>query len=50
MRRALYTCVWSVIRHDTEMCRFYQRLRDRGKPGNVSVVAVMLKLLLHLKP
>ena len=48
VRRALYTCAWSVIRHDTEMRRFYQRLRDRGKPGNVSVAAVMRKLLLHL--
>ena len=48
VRRALYTCAWSVIRHDTEMRRFYRRLRDRGKPRNVSVVAVMRKLLLHL--
>ena len=48
VRRALYTCAWSVIRHDTEMRQFYRRLRDRGKSGNVSVVAVMRKLLLHL--
>lgn len=48
VRSALYLCAWSVIRHDTEMRRFYRRLRDRGKPGNVSVVAVMRKLLLHL--
>lgn len=45
---ALYLCAWSVIRHDTEMRRFYRQLRDRGKPGNVSVVAVMRKLLLRL--
>ena len=48
VRRALYTCAWSVIQHDAEMRRFYQRLRGRGKPGNVSVVAVMRKLLLLL--
>ena len=48
VRSALYLCAWSVIRHDTEMRRFYDRLRKRGKPGNVSVVAVMRKLLLHL--
>ncbi len=48
VRRSLYICAWAVIRHDSEMRRFYQRLRDRGKPGNVSVVAVMRKLLLQL--
>ena len=48
VRSALYLCAWSVIRHDTEMRRFYRRLRERGKPGNVSVVAVMRKLLVHL--
>ena len=48
VRSALYLCAWSVIQHDTEMRRFYRRLRERGKPGNVSVVAVMRKLLLHL--
>ncbi len=48
VRRSLYTCAWAVIRHDSEMRRFYRRLRERGKPGNVSVVAVMRKLLLQL--
>lgn len=48
MRRALYLCASSAIRHDGQMRRFYQRLLERGKPGNVSVVAVMRKLLLHL--
>ena len=48
VRRALYVCAWAVIRHNSEMRRFYQRLRQRGKPGNVSVVAVMRKLLLQL--
>ena len=48
VRRALYMCAWAVIRHDSEMRRFYDRLRQRGKPGNVSVVAVMRKILLQL--
>ena len=43
-----YMCEWAVIRHDSEMRRFYDRLRQRGKPGNVSVVAVMRKILLQL--
>ena len=48
VRRALYMCAWAVIRHDSEMRRFYDRLRQRGKPGNVAVVAVMRKILLQL--
>ena len=48
VRSALYLCAWSVIQHDKEMRNFYRRLRERGKPGNVSVVAVMRKLLVHL--
>lgn len=48
VRRTLYMCAWAVIRHDSEMRRFYDRLRERGKPGNVSVVAVMRKILLQL--
>ena len=42
-----YMCAWAVIRHDSEMRRFYDRLQ-RGKPGNVAVVAVMHKILLQL--
>ena len=48
VRRALYMCAWAVIRHDSEMRRFYDRLRQRGKPGNVAVVAVMRKILLQI--
>ena len=33
-----------------ELRRFYQNLRQRGKPGNVALVAVMRKLLLQLNP
>ena len=48
VRRALYLCTWAVVRVDGELRRFYHSLRERGKPGNVAVVAVMRKLLLHL--
>ena len=48
MRRALYLCAWSVIRHESELRRFNQSLRERGKPGNVAVLAVMRELLLQL--
>ena len=48
VRRALYLCTWAVVRVDGELRRFYHSLRERGKPGNVAVVAVMRKLLLQL--
>ena len=48
VRRALYLAALSAIRHDNSLRRFYQGLRQRGKPGKVALVAVMRKMLLHL--
>ena len=48
VRKALYLCACSVIQVEGELRRFYQTLRQRGKPGNVALVAVMHKLLLQL--
>jgi transposase len=48
VRRALYMAALSVIRTDTDLGRWYQGLRRRGKPGKVALVAVMRKLLLRL--
>ena len=48
VRKALYLCACSVIQVEGELRRFYQSLRQRGKPGNVALVAVMRKLLLQL--
>ena len=48
VRRALYMCAWAVIRHDSEVRRLYDRLRQRGKPGNVAVAAVLRKIVLQL--
>ena len=48
VRRALYMAALSVIRTDTDLARFYQGLRRRGKPGKVALVAVMRKLLLQV--
>ena len=48
VRRALYLCAWSLVRVNGELRRFYPSLRQRGKPRNVAVVAVMRKLLLQL--
>ena len=31
VRRALYLCAWSVIRHESELRRFNQSLREAGE-------------------
>ena len=48
VHKALYLCACSVIQVEGELRRFYQNLRQRGKPGNMTLVAVMRKLLLQL--
>ncbi len=48
VRRALYICAWAVLRTDGDLRDFYQRLRGRGKPGKVAVIAVARKLLMQL--
>ena len=49
VRRALYLAALSAIRYkDGKLGRFHRRLRQRGKPGKVAMVAVMRKLLLQL--
>ncbi len=48
VRRALYMAAISAIRYNPDLKPFYQRLRKRGKPGKVALVAVMRKLLLVL--
>jgi transposase len=48
VRRALYLAALSAIRQDNSLRRFYQGLRQRGKPGKVALVAVMRKMLLQL--
>ena len=48
VRKALYMCAWTAVRVDGDLRRFYLRLREKGKPGKVALVAVMRKMLLHL--
>lgn len=49
VRKALYMAAFSRIRRrESRMGMYYQRLRSRGKPGKVALVAVMRKMLLQL--
>jgi len=48
VRHALYICAWTVLRIDGDLRDFYLRLRERGKPGKVAVIAVARKLLMQL--
>lgn len=49
VRQALYMAAVAVARmKDTELGRFYQRLRLAGKPAKVALTAVMRKLLLQM--
>jgi transposase len=45
VRLALYQAAVSAIRHCAEMKEFYARLKARGKPTKVALVAVARKLL-----
>ena len=48
VRTCLYMAALSATRYNPELRAFYQRLRARGKPGKVALVAVMRKLLIIL--
>lgn len=48
VRAALYMAVVSATRFNPAIHTFYQRLRDKGKPAKVALVACMRKLLVIL--
>jgi transposase len=45
VRRALYMAALVAARSNTVLKKFYQRLREAGKPAKVALTAVMRKLL-----
>jgi transposase len=45
LRRLLYWCAIPAMRTDPTIATWAQRLRDRGKPEKVVIVAVMRKLI-----
>lgn len=48
VRTALYMATLSAIRYNSVLHAFWTRLRERGKPGKVALVACMHKLLIIL--
>lgn len=48
VRCALYMAALSAARHNPVVRDYYRRLRDRGKPKKVALVACMHKMLNHL--
>ena len=45
LRSMLYLAAWSASRYNTACRELYQRLRGRGKPGKLAMVAVANKLV-----
>ena len=48
IKRVLYLASLAVSRSKVGLGACYDRLRKRGKPGKVALVAIMRKLLLQL--
>lgn len=48
VRCALYMPTTVAITHDARLGEFYARLREKGKPHNVALIACMRKLLIML--
>lgn len=47
-RKALYMAALVATRHNEVIGTFYRRLKEKGKPAKVALVACMRKLLIHL--
>lgn len=48
IRKPLYMAALAGLRHEPALRTFYLRLRERGKPAKVAIVAVMRKMLVIL--
>lgn len=45
IRAILYLCSWSAIKYNKACRELYQRLREKGKPNMVALIAVVNKLI-----
>jgi transposase len=48
VRNALYMAALTAIRKDSTLKELYKRLKEKGKPSKVAIVAVMHKLIIWL--
>lgn len=48
VRKILYMAALSAIRHNSDMKKMYQRLKDFGKESKVAITAVMRKIIVTL--
>ena len=48
VRNALYMATISAVRFNNDISKFYNHLKDKGKPTKVAIVACMRKLLIVL--
>ncbi len=48
LRRVLFMCTLSAVRCDPRMRAHYQRLRERGKPVKVALIACLRKFVVIL--
>jgi transposase len=48
VRDALYIAALPAIRFDPDMKALFERLKAKGKPGKVALVAVMRKMIIVL--
>lgn len=48
LRRALYCAALVAAQHNSTLKTFYKRLRERGKPAKLALIAVARKLLIFL--
>jgi transposase len=45
LRQDLYFCAISASRHNPACAKLYQRMKEKGKPGKVILVAIMNKII-----
>ncbi len=45
IRSMLYVCTWSTLRHNVHARAFWKRMKEKGKPGKVIIMAMMNKMI-----
>ena len=48
IKRVLYMAAMSAIRNNSEIKEFYNKLKQKGKPGKLALIACMRKLVIYV--